>query len=396
MNKITSIYEMLNGVKTRIIKQSHNNISILDECALINMKRIFYLSFIIIPLRIMNILLFVSATTPLSIIWQRGIIASHVSILIFWIGLLFIVYPLKNKAQSNAIMHSLEYIAPISIMISGIIIVAIDQLVTTNITPFLLVSIVVGMVFLIRPIVSALIYFSSYILYYYSISLTITDKQLLLSNRANGLTVVGIGFLMSVIIWHYNYINMTQKHRIKEQQKQLEEMAYYDQLTNLHNRHFFLKVVQNESSLMKRYGNESVIIIFDIDNFKNINDTYGHLVGDQVLKQLAELITSNTRESDTIARYGGEEFIILAPQTNLEEGAVLANKLKDIIANHSFIINHHLIHITASFGVSPAQLDEGQGFESFLSLADYALYMAKIRGKNRVIKIQADDIGGTN
>lgn len=207
---------------------------------------------------------------------------------------------------------------------------------------------------------------------------------------------MGIGFLMSVIIWHYNSVNITQKNRIEEQQKQLKEMAYYDQLTNLHNRHFFHKIIENEFSLMKRYGHESIIIMFDIDNFKTINDAYGHLVGDQLLKQLAELIINNTRESDTIARYGGEEFIILAPRTNLEEGTILANKLKDIIANYSFNINQHAIQITASFGVSPIQLNDGQGFESFYSLADDALYLAKIRGKNRVVMIPKDKVGETN
>ena len=386
MKKITSIYEIFTRLKRRIIMQFHSNTRILDECALINIKRIFYLSLIIIPMRIMNIILFTS-NTSLSRVWQRSIIASHVIILIFWIGLLFIVYSLKNKAQPNTTIHTIQYLAPISIMASGIIIVTIDQLVTTNITPFLLVSIVVGMVFLIRPIISAMIFFSSYIVYYYSIALTITNEQLLLSNRANGTTIVGIGFLMSVIIWHYNYVNITQKHRIQEQQKQLEEMAYYDQLTNLHNRHFFYKVIKKEFSLMKRYGYESIIIILDVDDFKNVNDTYGHLVGDQLLKQLAQLILNNIRESDTIARYGGEEFIILAPRTNLEAGTILANKLKDIIAETPFIINQYVIHITASFGVSPVQLNEGQEFEDFFSIADEALRLAKIYGKNRVEKI---------
>lgn len=384
MKKTISIYENLVEFKRRMIKQFHNNTDILDECTLINIKRIFYLSIIVILLRIVNIVLFTSNTTPLSKAWQRGIIASHVAILIFWIGLLFIVYPLKNKVQPNIRMRIIQYITPISVMASGIIIVAIDQLVTSNITPFMLVSIVVGMVFLIRPIISATIYFFSYMGYYYAIGLTITNEELLLSNRANGITIVGIGFLMSGMIWHYNYVNITQRHRIEEQQKQLEEMAYYDQLTNLHNRHFLHKVIEKEFSLMKRYGYESIIIIFDIDDFKNVNDTYGHLVGDQLLKQIAQLILDHTRESDTIARYGGEEFIILAPRTNLEQGTILANKLKDIIANNPFIIDQYVLHITASFGVSPVQLNEGQEFENFFSIADEALHLAKIRGKNRV------------
>ena len=106
-----------------------------------------------------------------------------------------------------------------------------------------------------------------------------------------------------------------------------------------------------------------------------------------MLVQLAQLISDNTRESDTVARYGGEEFIILAPNTNIDEGILMANKLNDIIAKTPFTIDQTQISITASFGVAPLELDEDKNFESFYSKADEALGMAKIRGKNRVERI---------
>ncbi|MCK9267548.1 MAG: GGDEF domain-containing protein [Alkaliphilus sp.] len=375
----------LTTIKKKIITMFRNNSSILDECTLINIKRIYYLSLIIIPSRILHILLFVGSS-PTSKAWARGIIFSHSVLLVFWIVVLFVTYRLKDKTQTNTFIHFLQYIVVIVTMASGVVIVAIDQMITTNITPLLTVSIVIGAVFLIRPLISAIIYFSSYMAYYYLIALTITNQQVLLSNRVNGTTVVSIGFLISVMIWYYNYTNITQRKHIEMQQKQLERLAYYDPLTNLYNRHFFNKIIEKEFSYVQRYGHKSAIIILDIDDFKNINDTYGHLVGDQVLKQLTKLIVGNVRESDTVSRFGGEEFIILAPKISLDGGVALAEKLRKLIAENEFVTGATTSYITASFGVSLLRATEKYGPENYFSLADKALYLAKKRGKNRVEK----------
>ena len=375
----------LTTIKKKIITMFRNNSSILDECTLINIKRIYYLSLIIIPSRILHILLFVGSS-PTSKAWARGIIFSHSVLLVFWIVVLFVTYRLKDKTQTNTFIHFLQYIVVIVTMASGVVIVAIDQMITTNITPLLTVSIVIGAVFLIRPLISAIIYFSSYMAYYYLIALTITNQQVLLSNRVNGTTVVSIGFLISVMIWYYNYTNITQRKHIEMQQKQLERLAYYDPLTNLYNRHFFNKIIEKEFSYVQRYGHKSAIIILDIDDFENINDTYGHLVGDQVLKQLTKLIVGNVRESDTVSRFGGEEFIILAPKISLDGGVALAEKLRKLIAENEFVTGATTSYITASFGVSLLRATEKYGPENYFSLADKALYLAKKRGKNRVEK----------
>lgn len=211
-----------------------------------------------------------------------------------------------------------------------------------------------------------------------------TDDQLLLSNRANGITIAAIGFILSVVIWHYYYTNITQKKRIEEQQKKLEELAYFDHLTKLHNRNAFQTIVDNEIALMKRYGHESTLILLDLDEFKSINDSYGHLVGDELLRQFGQVLLDNTRESDTVARFGGEEFIILAPRTSLSEGSILAGKLKDKILESKFHIKDHTISITASLGVAPLGNCSINGFDVSYSQVDQALYLAKRNGKNRV------------
>lgn len=353
------------------------------------------MAIIAIPLRIVNIILFTfsaSYDTPTLKTWSQGIIGSHFMLLIFMIGLFFTTLKLKNRTKPNTTMFVLQYIAVMAIMAAGIAIVTFDQLVTTNITPFLLTCIASGLIFLIRPLVSFILYATSYIAYYYLMALTITSQQMLLSNRVNGITAVGIGFLLSVILWHYNYTNIMQKRRIEDQQQQLERMAYYDLLTDLPNRRLFDKLVKQEFALMQRHGHESVIIMLDIDDFKNINDTYGHPVGDNILKQLADFLKNNLRESDTISRFGGEEFFILMPKTSLEEGYAFAERLRKSIMKKGFVVGSLKLQITASFGVSLLCDIETQSLDNCYSLVDKALYLAKQSGKNRV-EIVSESVG---
>lgn len=374
-------------IMRKITKTFYDNSSVLGECALINTRRIYYLSMIAIPLRIINIFLFTinkSYDTLTLKAWSKGIIASHLVLLVFMIGFLLVTHRLKNRIQPNKTMFLLQYIVVVVIMASGIAIVTFDQLVTTNITPVLLISIITGTIFLIRPITSFILFATSYMTYYYLIALTITNQQILLSNRVNGITAIGIGFLLSLILWHYNYINITQKRCIEMQQKKLEQMAYYDSLTDLPNRRLYEKLIKQEISLMQRYGHETVLIILDIDNFKKINDTYGHPVGDDILRQVADLLKSNVRDSDTVFRFGGEEFIILMPQTSLEGGYAFADRLRKLIMDKTFSIGPITVQITSSFGITSMDDTNSQNLEGYYHLADRALYLAKQRGKNRV------------
>jgi diguanylate cyclase (GGDEF)-like protein len=368
-------------LKSRILTGFRNNHGILRDTTQINLNRIFYLSAIAAPIRVLDIILFSRAGSA-SAAWSRGIILSHSVLLVFWTMVLFTSSRLRKMPRINYLMHLVQYIVPIVTLLFGIVIVAIDQLVTTSITPFLIVCVATGSIFLLRPWVSISLFLASYIIYYNLIALTITDHQVLLSNRVNGATAVAMGALISVMSWHYKYINITQGRRIKLQQRQLEQMAYHDSLTNLYNRHYFNEVIEKELFAIQRYGHDSVIILLDIDNFKDINDTFGHLTGDQVLIQFAQFIAAHVRKTDTVSRFGGEEFVILAPRTSLEAGVILAEKLRRAISQKPFATGETSSYITASFGVS--LLKPTEGHESYFSQVDKALYLAKEKGKNRV------------
>lgn len=374
-------------IREKLLKTFQNNNSVVGESALINTHRLFYLAIIAIPLRFINIFIITSSTshdTQILRVWSQGIIASHFILLLFMIGFFLATLKLRKRTEPNTAVFVLQYLSVIVIMAAGIAIVTIDQLVTNNITPFLLTCIVCGTVFLIRPLISFIIYSTSYLTYYLLIALTITNQEMLLSNRVNGITAIGIGLLLSIILWNYSYTNITQKRRIEMQQKQLEQMAYYDSLTDLPNRRLFKKLIEQELASMHRHGHESVVIMLDIDDFKNINDTYGHPVGDEILRQLAHLLNSNIRKYDTVCRFGGEEFIILMPKTSLEGGAVFAERLRKLIMEEKFIVGSITLQITCSFGVSLLSVNDGQNSENYYFLADKSLYVAKHSGKNRV------------
>jgi diguanylate cyclase (GGDEF)-like protein len=122
------------------------------------------------------------------------------------------------------------------------------------------------------------------------------------------------------------------------------------------------------------------IVFFDIDHFKNVNDTYGHLVGDEVLRHIARLVKSTLRQSDMVARWGGEEFILLLPDTPLDSAARVAENLRAIIEHETFDV---VEHISCSFGVSV--LRENETDDELLQRVDELLYQAKTRGRNRVV-----------
>jgi len=160
----------------------------------------------------------------------------------------------------------------------------------------------------------------------------------------------------------------------------LEKQSQTDVLTQIFNRGFFNQQLSSETSRASRYNTTLSIVLFDIDHFKAINDTNGHLVGDSVLKELAGLIQDNIRKSDFFARWGGEEFVVLAPGVDKEKVLQFAEKLRSLIEKFQFSVQRN---ITCSFGISSYTPPEDDN--TFLQRADEALYQAKQGGRNKCV-----------
>jgi diguanylate cyclase (GGDEF)-like protein len=163
--------------------------------------------------------------------------------------------------------------------------------------------------------------------------------------------------------------------------KKVEELSITDKLTGVHNRLKLDSVLTYELNQSKRYQQELSLIILDVDDFKSVNDNFGHQTGDSVLKEISSLIKSNCRQTDTFGRWGGEEFLIILPKTDMLQAAALAEKLKNIVQKHDFLA---VGYQTCSFGVSTLK-KKTQSEQKLVEEADKALYEAKRSGKNRVV-----------
>ncbi|HHT9107734.1 MAG TPA: sensor domain-containing diguanylate cyclase [Candidatus Wunengus sp. YC63] len=170
-----------------------------------------------------------------------------------------------------------------------------------------------------------------------------------------------------------------KQKELEDLNEALEKQAITDTLTEVYNRQKFHEMLIQETKESRRYNTHLSLIMFDIDHFKLVNDTYGHQAGDAVLKETAKLISKNIRDADLLARYGGEEFMILTPQTDRESAFTLAEKLRETIRTTKF---NGVQHVTCSFGVT--QFHGRDTIDSFLKRIDDALYRAKNNGRNRV------------
>ena len=165
--------------------------------------------------------------------------------------------------------------------------------------------------------------------------------------------------------------------------KRLQDAAVIDPLTLCYNRRALDEFIDRTIASTRRYGSDLAAVMFDVDNFKNINDTHGHQVGDHVLKALSRAVLAAIRKCDYLVRYGGDEFVLIMPETKLEQAAEVADRLRRIIEVTAIRYGGTPIHVTASFGV--AHLKKEYDKNLLLQDADRRLYEAKIRGRNRTM-----------
>lgn len=176
--------------------------------------------------------------------------------------------------------------------------------------------------------------------------------------------------------------NMIESHlQLIETNKKFERMAYYDHLTDIYNRRYFFEIATSTISLAKRDQKPLSISMIDIDNFKSINDTYGHNVGDEVIKSLTKEVSLCIRESDIFARFGGEEFILLLSSTDVNSATTISEKIRVAIENIQVNKN---ISFTISMGIAEFNFSNDQ-LHDVIKRADEKLYEAKTSGKNKVV-----------
>jgi diguanylate cyclase (GGDEF)-like protein len=185
-------------------------------------------------------------------------------------------------------------------------------------------------------------------------------------------------------------LKFTYQDEIDEDfQRQMFESASRDALTQIYNKRFFVERLQSEFAFAQRHSAPLSLIIFDIDHFKQVNDTYGHLAGDYVLAELAKVITPVIRSEDIFARYGGEEFVIMSRSTDPPSAAVVSERIRASIEEYAFEFEGTKLPITISVGLAAMPHPEVKQPEDLVAAADKALYEAKHGGRNRVVVASA-------
>lgn len=165
--------------------------------------------------------------------------------------------------------------------------------------------------------------------------------------------------------------------------EQAEELARHDGLTGLFNHETFKVLLANELERMQRSGTSVSLLMIDIDHFKNVNDTQGHLAGDAILHQIGQLLQNSARTIDSVCRYGGEEITLILPMTNSDEAMQMAERLRIMVEKQAFdCSNGNSLHITVSIGVASYPL-HAQTLTALIDVADAAMYAAKHAGRNR-------------
>lgn len=375
--------------------QNFGKYSVEEDVRTSNTLRVFWLALAILPvhLTIAAVFLLSSAGSgETDQTWRQGVIITHaVMAVLACIFLAAAYYVLKQKQYNSITAVILTEVAALSYIMFGAVLATVDQLVTAETTPYIVVCMSMALILLIHPAVAAVNYILGLLCFVFLLPLTQHSPELLLSVRVNGIAATAIGLGLAVVLWQSKTRSFAQQQQLARQTLELEAInerlsyvASHDTLTGLLNRTIIMELADAEVARIRRTGRSASMILLDLDHFKNINDTYGHPVGDKVLTEVAHIIRSMLRESDLAVRMGGEEFMVLLPDTPLAEGVRAAERLRSSIADYTFPAYNDSISITTSCGVAPL-LGEGEDpVKISYSEADRALYRAKSNGRNRV------------
>jgi diguanylate cyclase (GGDEF)-like protein len=186
--------------------------------------------------------------------------------------------------------------------------------------------------------------------------------------------VILLGFLATIVLWAF---------RTKHQQLHFKKLAQHDSLTGISNRHHFFGLAENALDQCQKSQQEASVMILDLDNFKTINDSFGHAAGDHILQKTADACKEHLRTNDIFGRIGGEEFAVLMPACNAETATALAEKCRAAVEAIAAEVNGARLHVSASFGITVTS-KSGYALRQMVANADHALYKAKNQGRNRV------------
>lgn len=214
------------------------------------------------------------------------------------------------------------------------------------------------------------------------------ERLLVLTAAGTSALTIFMALFIAYSIYRVNLEQAKKENRrleqmVKERTEEIEMLSNTDGLTGLWNRRHLEETLKQEFMRASRYGHNLTVMILDLDHFKHVNDTYGHLGGDEVLREAAARVKSSLRHTDFVARYGGEEIVVILTDTPLSSATVVGEKLREAVASSPVSYEGKDIPVTASIGISAMHADDTSP-QNILERADIGLYQSKEGGRNRV------------
>lgn len=321
-----------------------------------------------------------------------------VIVIFHFVFLTFLAVSFKRKWFKRIGMYQIFTNIYIAVaMLWGSVFTILVYIEREDIAIFSIVLFFVAALFILEPNRSSLLYMTNYVIFTAMVYGRITSI-----GAANAIAFKSlITTVLALVISQGNYYSRKRleeyKMSLEEANEQLKEQALRDSLTRLYNNRYMFELLTRETERFESADGALSLIMLDIDDFKHVNDTYGHLFGDEVIRRVSSALMDSTRESDVIGRYGGEEFIVILRDTSTEKAVEIAERIRKTIVNLEF---DKAIKITASFGVSTlkdfmsaghhekdakVERNHSKDAAELVNIADMNLYKAKHRGKNCVV-----------
>ena len=285
----------------------------------------------------------------------------------------------KTKNRNRKILKALEHTYYTVILIWASLFTTLINIGNEDITTFIAVIVIIAALFVVNPKVSRLLYIINCIFFIGLIYLKIDNILLANAIAFKALIVTAITIFISIENYSIRKKLFISQSELIDVNKILKEQTHRDSLTQLYNNRFIFDYLDKTIEKMVNQGGEMSVLMIDIDNFKQINDRFGHLIGDKVLREVSTTLVNLTRKRDIVVRYGGEEFAVVLMDTNIDEATDVAEKIRLEMMSLSLDGN---VEITVSIGV--VEWSEHETTE-LVKAADDMLYEAKRTGKNKVV-----------
>lgn len=292
----------------------------------------------------------------------------------------------KHEVYNITFLASIHFLYLTIMLFCGCALSLIPQNEFVSINAYTMVAFAVASVVYTPPIQSMIIFLTVYLTFYFLLPYYQLNNDIVLVLRINTLLMNIMAWILSRFVYRMKFALFIDHKIIENKNLILKDMLSRDSMTSLLNHDNMYIKLNEEIERAERIQYPLSVIMMDIDDFKNINDLYGHQVGDKVIIKIAQILSDTCRSTDSICRYGGEEFAVIMPDTNLTDAGLLAERIRTNINETEFING---LHITLSGGISKFT---GETAEELIACADLYLYSAKSKGKNRFEMAKRDEI----